>query len=152
MIGRLRSRRGAFALAAILVIGVGLTTRLPDFGWPPVIAKYLGSLLWGAMVFCVVGFIRPRWRIGRLALVAACIAVTVEISQLWHTPWLDSFRQTRLGVLLIGRFFAWTDIVAYVAGIIVAAGIDGFLSWLGDRARLRPYAYSGGGSGGNGAG
>ena len=135
MTGRFRSRRVAFALAAILVIGLGLTTRLPGLNWPPMVAKYLGSFLWGAMVFCVAGFVRPRWRIGHLALAASCIAVAVELSQLWHTPWLDSFRQTRLGVLLIGRFFAWADILAYLAGIVTAASLDGFQSWLGDRIR-----------------
>ena len=65
-----------------------------------------------------------------VALVAAGIAVSVEFSQLWHTPWLDGFRQTRLGVLLIGRFFAWADIAAYLAGIVLSAGADWLLSRL----------------------
>jgi hypothetical protein len=64
---------------------------------------------------------RPRWQLPVVALVAAGIALSVEFSQLWHTPWLDGFRQTRLGVLLIGRFFAWADIAAYLAGIMLAA-------------------------------
>jgi len=108
----------------ILVIGTGLTTRLPSIDWGPVLGKYLGSLLWGAMVYCLVGFMRPRWRMSLVALVAAYIAVSVELSQLWHTPCLDALRQTRLGVLLIGRYFAWADILAYLAGIGAAAGAD----------------------------
>lgn len=127
---RFRGRRAGLAIAAALVIGIGLTTRLPGIDWGPVLGKYLGSLLWGAMVYGLVGFMRPRWQVSMVALVAACIAVSVELSQLWHTPWLDGFRQTRLGVLLLGRFFAWADIAAYLAGIALAAVADRQLSRL----------------------
>jgi hypothetical protein len=127
-----RSRRPAVACATLLIIGVGLTTRLPGIDWPPVLAKYLGALLWGAMVYCLVALLRPHWRVMRVALLAACAAVIVEASQLWHVPWLDAFRQTRPGVLLIGRFFAWADIGAYLAGIVVAAGVNKLLELFGN--------------------
>jgi hypothetical protein len=120
------SRRSALALAVIFIIAIGLTTRLPGIGWSPILAKYLGSLLWGVMVFCLVAWLRPGWRPTSVALVASCVAVLVEFSQLWHPSWLDNFRATRLGVLLLGRFFAWADIAAYLIGIVVAAGIDRF--------------------------
>ncbi len=120
----LARRRLALAIATIVVIAVGLATRLPGIEWSPVVGKYLGSVLWGAMVYCLVGLLRPGWQTIALMLVASCIAVGVEVSQLWHTPWLDALRQTRLGVLLIGRYFAWADILAYLAGIAAAAGVD----------------------------
>lgn len=124
MIPGLRRRRAGLAIVTILIIGVGLTTRLPGIDWSLVISKYLGALLWGAMVYCLVGLMRPRWRVFLVIFVATCIAVSVELSQLCHTPWLDDFRQTKLGVLLIGRFFAWADIAAYLAGIAIAACAD----------------------------
>ncbi len=130
MIRRFDGRRAGLAVVTALIIGVGLTTRLPGIDWPAVVGKYLGALLWGAMVYCLVGFLRPRWRTLLVIFVASCIAVSVEVSQLWHTPWLDAFRQTRLGVLLIGRFFSWADIAAYLAGIALAAGGDRSVSRL----------------------
>ncbi len=126
MTGFRLSRRSALALAVIFIIAIGLTTRLPGIGWSPILAKYLGSLLWGVMVFCLVAWLRPGWRPTAVALVASCVAVLVEFSQLWHPSWLDDFRATRLGVLLLGRFFAWADIAAYLIGIVVAAGFDRF--------------------------
>jgi hypothetical protein len=42
--------RRAFAFAAILLIGVGLLTRVLLIPWPPEVAKYLGSALWGAII------------------------------------------------------------------------------------------------------
>lgn len=124
MMVRPGSRRVVLALAAIVIIAIGLTTRLPGTDWPPIVAKYFGSVLWGAMVYCIVAWLRPGWWTARVTLVASCIAVAVEFSQLWHPAWLDAFRATRPGVLLLGRFFAWADIVAYVAGIASAAIVD----------------------------
>lgn len=128
MRSRFCGRRAGLAAATVLIIGIGLTTRLPGIDWGPLVGKYLGSMLWGAMVYCLAGFMRPRWQVSVVALVAACIAASVELSQLWHTPWLDGFRQTRLGVLLIGRFFAWADIAAYLVGIALATVADRLLS------------------------
>jgi len=88
------------------------------------------------MVYCLVALVRPQWRVLLVMFAASCIAVSVEFSQLWHTPWLDDFRQTRLGVLLIGRFFAWADIAAYLAGIAIAAGAVRFVSRLSERWRV----------------
>lgn len=129
MTGIRPSRRIAFVLVAVVIIAIGLTTRLPSLGWlPPMFAKYLGSLLWGAMVYCVAAWLRPGWRPVQVAFAASCVAVAVEVSQLWHPSWLDAFRATRLGVLLLGRFFAWADIVAYLVGISATAVADRFVT------------------------
>ncbi len=37
---------------------------------------------------------------------------------------LDAFRRTLAGSLLLGRFFSWWDIVAYLAAIAIVATID----------------------------
>lgn len=55
------------------------------------------------------------------------IAVGVELFRLVHTPWLDDFRLTLLGALLLGRIFSPWDILAYVAGIGLALGFDSLL-------------------------
>lgn len=114
------SRRTSYAVAALALIALGLLTRWPAIAWPPGVGKYLGSALWGAMVFCVVGVCWPRERISRIALVAFLTAAATEFSQLWHTGMLDAFRQTTIGVLLIGRYFSWGDIAAYAVGIGIA--------------------------------
>jgi hypothetical protein len=48
----------------------------------------------------------------------------IETSQAWHTPWLDAFRNTTFGGLLLGHGFLWSDILAYTAGGIVAYWFD----------------------------
>lgn len=127
--------RRAFAAAAILLIGVGLLTRLPLIPWPPEVAKYLGSSLWGAMVFCVIGACLPRLAVVPLMLLAFVVAAAVEASQLWHPAWLDAFRRTTIGVLLLGRYFSFADIAAYAAGIGAAGGMTAVLAGQRDASR-----------------
>jgi hypothetical protein len=120
---RLR-QRAPYVLAAILIIAVGLLTRWPAVAMPPVLAKYLGSVLWGAMVYSALRACWPKTRPRIVVVIAIVLAAGVEFSQLWHTPWLDAFRRTTIGVLLIGRYFAFADIAAYSAGILLACGAE----------------------------
>jgi Protein of unknown function (DUF2809) len=65
---------------------------------------------------------RPRWRV---ALISAAIAVGVELFRLVHAPWLDAFRLTMAGVLLLGRIFSAWDMLAYGVGIGLGVLLDG---------------------------
>lgn len=118
------SRRMTYAACAVAVIGAGLYCRWPSGGMPPVFAKYAGSILWGALVYLAAAWLLSRQNIAVALLVASVVAVTVEFSQLLHWPWLDQFRRTTLGVLLLGRYFSWGDIAAYLTGIAIVGSID----------------------------
>ena len=116
-------RRAALALA---VIACGLSLRWYGFpfGLPAFVVKYGGSLLWAIMVFLLVGMCLPRLSPMRLAAIAGAIAVVVETSRLVHVPWLDAFRVTTAGALLLGRIFSPWNLLAYVAGIVFGVWID----------------------------
>ena len=47
------------------------------------------------------------------------LAFLVEISQLYHAPWIDAIRQTALGGLVLGFGFLWTDLVCYSVGVMI---------------------------------
>lgn len=117
---RARSRLLTFT---ILVIAAGLGLRLVPLGLPPAVTKWGGSLLWGAMVYGLVGLALTAPR-RRILAVAAGIAVAVEVFRLVHTPKLDAFRLTVAGRLLIGRVFSPLNLVAYAAGILAARLLD----------------------------
>jgi len=59
-----------------------------------------------------------------IGLIFSVIAVGVELFRLFHTLWLDEFRLTLAGVLLLGRIFSVWNILAYAAGILLAVGLD----------------------------
>ena len=108
----------------IIVLGLALRRLGLGLGIPASIVKYGGSILWGAIVFFLVAVARPRFSRLRIAGISAVIAVGVELCRLAHTPWLDEFRLTLAGALLLGRIFSVWNILAYGAGILLAVGLD----------------------------
>lgn len=114
------------AILALAVIVCGLSLRWYGFplGLPAFIVKYGGSLLWATMVFLLVGVLLPRLTGSGLAAIAAAFAIAVEFSRLVHTPWLDAFRLSTAGALLLGRIFSLRNLVAYAIGILFGIFID----------------------------
>jgi len=108
----------------IIISGLALRHFGLGLGLPASMVKYGGSVLWGAMVFFLVAIITPRFPRFHIAAASVVIAVGVELFRLVHTPWLDAFRLTLAGALLLGRIFSMWDIVAYVAGICMALAFD----------------------------
>ena len=121
-------RRLMWLATAAAIVLCGLAWRRPEFGLPWTVAKYGGSVLWGAMVFFCVAAVLPRLALGWVAVFAASIAALVEFSQLLSYPPLDAFRVTTAGALLLGRTFDRLDILAYWAGVAAALCGAGQLS------------------------
>lgn len=119
----LGSRRTRFSMISLLIIGLGLLTRWPAFGHH-MFLKYLGSALWGSLIYCAAIILWPRANSRKLAIGSAVFSAIIEFSQLWHTPSLDTIRDTTIGVLLIGKYFSWWDIASYFVGILIALIVD----------------------------
>ncbi|WP_027552934.1 DUF2809 domain-containing protein [Bradyrhizobium sp. Cp5.3] len=119
------------AALVLVVIAGGLSLRWHGFplGLPAFVVKYGGSLLWATMVFLLVGVLAPRLTRLQIAAIAAAIALVVEFSRLVHAPWLDAFRLTTAGALLLGRIFSLWNLVAYAAGIAVGVWLDRIVGW-----------------------
>ena len=105
-------------------IAAGLALRMVPLGLPGSLVKHGGSALWALMIFWLVSTAFPRWPRIQSALVAIGIAFAVELSQLYHAPWLDAFRLTRPGALLLGRVFSTLDLIAYALAISIGSSAD----------------------------
>lgn len=116
-------RRVRFLLAALLVVIAGLCLRLFGYkmGLSFFVVKYGGSVLWGAMVYLLVAAGLVVSRRYRMIAIAGAVAVAVELVRLLHTPWLDAFRDTIAGALLLGKVFSLWNLLAYSLGIGLAA-------------------------------
>ncbi len=57
----------------------------------------------------------------RIVILAVCFAWSIEFLQLYHAPWIDMIRSTRLGRLVLGRTFNSPDLIAYFVGIMLGA-------------------------------
>lgn len=125
-----RSRRW-YALAAGAVILAGLVWRSGWLPMPAFFAKYGGDALWALVVFLGFGMIFRRAATWRVALIAAGFATAIELLQLYHAPWIEAIRSTRIGRLILGTTFNGPDLAAYAVAIV--AGALG--EWLATRDR-----------------
>jgi hypothetical protein len=117
--------------------GFGLRLGIPVF-----LVKYGGSLLWAAMVFFLVALAASSLRRPGIALIAASIAIGVELFRLVHAPWLDAFRLTIAGALLLGRVFSPWNMLAYAIGIVFAMLLDRLATSAFTRARAASHSAS----------
>jgi hypothetical protein len=125
-----------YSLLVLAVIAVGLLSRrFPQFV-PAALGQSPGDALWALMVFLGLGCLCPRAATETLALAALAFSFAVEFSQLHHAPWIDAVRATRLGHLVLGQGFLWTDLLAYTVGIALGTAAE----WLGRRRVTSPSA------------
>jgi hypothetical protein len=107
-----------------MVAALGLASRRYAAVLPVFFAQYAGDTLWAMMVFIGIGFLAPAWSTFRLAAVALMVSYFVEVSQFYHAPWIDALRSTRVGGLILGYGFLWSDLACYTVGVTLAAGLD----------------------------
>lgn len=121
---QVRRNKLYYFLAVIVVIALGLGSRKFNYLLPGWINLYLGDILWGLMVFLLSGFIFTR-RPGLYVAAAACIfSISIELSQLYHSAWIDNIRSTKIGGLILGYGFLWSDIVSYIIGILFGFAVE----------------------------
>jgi hypothetical protein len=104
-----------------ITVFAAFATRSGASWIPRFVAEYGGDTLWALMVFMVLRALAPQWPLARSVLLALTISYLCEISQLYHAPWIQSIRAYRLGGIILGYDFAWSDLVCYTVGIICGA-------------------------------
>jgi hypothetical protein len=112
-------------LAMTIVLGLG--SRRFGSALPGFLASYAGDTLWALALFWFLGLILPRWTTGRLSALALILSLLVEVSQLYHAPWIDSVRHTVVGGLILGFGFLWSDLVCYAVGVGLGVALESAL-------------------------
>jgi len=116
--------RYLYVIAMAAVIAAGLWWRSAANPVSPFLHKYGGDALWALLMFLGFRCVLIRASILRVTLVSLVFCFAVEFSQLYHAPWIDSVRNTRLGALTLGSIFNAPDLIAYVAGVALGGVIE----------------------------
>jgi hypothetical protein len=112
-------RRLAYFLLIVVVIMLGLASRRTA-----IVPIIVGDILWASMMFLMVRFVLVYKTIIRVSFIALTLCYLIEISQLYHRPWIDYIRNTTFGALVLGHGFLWSDIIAYTIGVSICAVIE----------------------------
>jgi hypothetical protein len=110
-------RRINYLFLIIIVVTLGLASRHFSKLFPRWVELYVGDTLWALNVFFVLGFIFKKNSSYLIAIVAYIFSVLIEISQLYHTPWIDGLRANQFVAVILGFGFLWSDLVCYLIGI-----------------------------------
>ena len=119
----MRGNRVVYLILIIIVMILGLLSRKLD-NLPVIVSLYAGDILWALMVFLIVDFVFNNKSILFNISIAIIFSYGIEISQLYHAPWIDSIRNTTLGGLILGFGFLWSDLICYTIGIFIGGIIE----------------------------
>jgi len=123
-VGPRHLRRAVYVSLAVTTIAVGLLVHLRGGVLGPVSRDVLGDALWAAMIAWWAGALAPRARLVWRSAAVYLFCVSVEVSQLYHTPALDAIRETRVGHLVLGSGFDPRDLAAYALGVLAATLLE----------------------------
>ena len=112
------------ALLLLITIPVGLAVRYAPLHLPWFLYKYLGSFLWAVALYWFIATLFPRLTPKALASIATAAALVVEFSRLIPIRPVDNFRLTLPGQILLGRYFSFKNIAAYLLAIALTALLD----------------------------
>jgi uncharacterized membrane protein len=115
----MKKKRVLYIITIIIIIILGLLSREIE-GVP----LFMGDIFWAMMVFFILAFMLDNKSSYYILVLSIIITYIIEITQLYHRPWIDNFRSTSIGHILLGRGFLWSDLVAYLEGIIVGHYIN----------------------------
>jgi glycopeptide antibiotics resistance protein len=118
-----RNRSASIVLIIAAAI-LGLGSRRFAANLPDVIVAYAGDTAWALAVFLMLGLVFPNLSTLRTASLALVVSVFVEVSQLYHAPWIDSIRDNPFVHLALGSGFDPRDLACYTVGIVIGALIE----------------------------
>ena len=113
-------RKIIYLILFIFCTWLAIATRTHAAWFHPFIREYGGDTIWAGMFlfFLRVFFVKIKpWK---LALISFGLGVADEVLQLYHAPWIEAIRHTRIGGLMLGFGFLWSDIVCYAVGTLLA--------------------------------
>lgn len=76
------------------------------------------------LVYLGILFLHPSVLRRTAATLALSFSLLIEISQLYHAPWIDSLRSQTLGGLILGFGFLWSDLGCYCVGVTLGCLLD----------------------------
>ena len=134
-----RRNRRAYAVGIVLVIVTGLLSRSPlAEKLPSWTTAYVGDTLWALALFLALGLVLPRARTASVALLTIALSFGVELDQLYQAEWINTIRSTRIGALLLGAGFRWSDLPCYTAGCLLGTAGE-FLIRATRKTRSTPH-------------
>ncbi|WP_339290473.1 DUF2809 domain-containing protein [Paenibacillus sp. FSL E2-0201] len=113
-----------YGCICLIVIALGLSSRVFSEHLPLFVSRHFGDALWGSMVYFMFRVLLVNRKLWIAFMWSLMFSFGIEFSQLYQAEWINSIRATVLGGLILGKGFLWVDLVRYGVGIILSYGLD----------------------------
>lgn len=113
-----------YFISITLTLALGLLSRSQWITLPPFLAAYSGDTLWAMMIYWGIRFLFPKQPFAKSAIFALSFSFVIEFSQLYQADWINDLRSNKLGALILGHGFLWTDLICYSVGVELGVFID----------------------------
>ena len=121
---KLSKFRLSYLIRVLVVMCLGLLSRKFNDYIPDAIDIFLGDSLWALMIYFLIRMIFINLSKNKATSYGLLFCFIIELSQLYHSSWIDAIRNTPLGGLVLGYGFLWSDLVSYLSGIVIGYFID----------------------------
>lgn len=110
-----------YFLIICFIIILGLLSRKVDF-----LPLFIGDILYAVMIYFIIRFLFLKSPSKNIVIISILICYTIEFLQLYQADWIVGIRNTTLGHLILGQGFLWSDLLAYIFGIILCHILEKF--------------------------
>lgn len=112
----MNSLRLKYLLLIIVIICLGILSRKVSH-----IPLFIGDFLYATLIYFGLRFLFLNHKKEVIAFIGLLLCFSIELSQLIQgIEWLNSIRKTQLGHYILGEGFLWSDIIAYIFGIVIS--------------------------------
>lgn len=116
-------KRITYLFVFVFLTWLAIATRTHPSWFHPAIQAYGGDTIWAGMFLFFLRIFFIRYPLIKLSVICFALGVADELLQLYHAPWIETIRHTRIGGLMLGFGFLWSDIACYALGIMLAFGV-----------------------------
>ena len=109
-----KRKRVYYFFIIVLLVFFGLLSRSSFV--PKLIYPYIGDAFYAFMMYFIVAFVKPASSPKTVFMAAVTICFGIEFSQLYQANWINEIRNYKLGALVLGLSFLWSDLLAYLFG------------------------------------
>lgn len=109
-----------YLLLFVFCTWLALATRTHSQWFHSLIATYGGDIIWATMFLFFLRIFFGKVTHWKLAIINFLLGAADETLQLYQVPWIQAIRHTKIGGLLLGFGFLWSDILCYAIGTFIA--------------------------------
>nr|WP_276322380.1 DUF2809 domain-containing protein [Cohnella luojiensis] len=113
-----------YGFAIVITIILGISSREFSSFLPKFVSENFGDGLWASMVYLGFRVLLVRKSLTSALWMSVVFCCGVEFSQLYQADWINEFRSTLPGSLVLGKGFLIADFARYGVGLMTAYLVD----------------------------